>query len=98
MPRHHTIWDAAQQKQIDIPFTLEEEATRDAEEAVWESGANDRAMAALRDKRNSLLTDTDWWVLRGSPTDAQTAYRTALRDLPANTADPTNPTWPEEPS
>jgi len=36
--------------------------------------------------------------LRGSPTDAQTAYRAALRDLPANTADPSNPTWPEEPS
>ncbi len=74
------------------------EAIRDAEEAAWAAGETDRAWAALRDKRNRLLTQTDWWVLRGSPTDAQTAYRTALRDLPANTADPTNPTWPEEPS
>ena len=81
-----------------VPYSGEREAIRDAEEAAWEAGANDRPMAALRDKRNRLLTETDWWVLRGSITDAQTAYRTALRDLPANTADPTNPTWPEEPS
>jgi len=74
------------------------EAIRDAEEAAWAAGETDRAWAALRNKRNRLLGDTDWWVLRGSPTDAQTAYRTALRDLPANTADPSNPTWPEEPS
>ncbi len=74
------------------------EAIRDAEEAAWAAGETDRAWAALRNKRNRLLGDTDWWVSRGSITDAQTAYRTALRDLPANTVDPTNPTWPEEPS
>ena len=26
------------------------------------------------------------------------AYRTSLRNLPANTSDPADPTWPEEPS
>jgi len=73
------------------------EAIRDAEEAAWTAGVNDRAMAALRNKRTRLLTETDFWVLRGSPTDAQTAYRAALRDLPANTADPTNISWPTPP-
>jgi len=32
--------------------------------------------------------------------DTKTAwsnYRKALRDLPANVADPANPTWPEKP-
>ena len=83
---------------VDVPFSDAEESAWDAQEAAWASGANDRAMAALRDKRDRLLTKTDWWVLRGSITDAQTAYRAQLRDLPAHTADPSNPTWPEEPS
>jgi|TARA_R110002074_G_scaffold89463_2_gene196667 hypothetical protein len=92
MPRFHNVNNEK------IPFSVEEEAARDAEEQAWTAGANDRAVAALREKRNQLLIETDWWVLRGSPTDAQNAYRLALRDLPANTADPSNPTWPEEPS
>tara|TARA_R110002110_G_scaffold213605_1_gene426938 strand:+ start:1101 stop:1400 length:300 start_codon:yes stop_codon:yes gene_type:complete len=99
MPRHHTIWDAAQQKQIDVPFSPAEEDQKDAEEQAWANGANDRAFVELRKERNSLLAATDWWASSDlSITDAQTAYRAALRDLPANTADLTNPTWPEEPS
>ena len=53
---------------------------------------------SLRRERDEKLDDTDWWVMRGSMTDSQTAYRQALRDLPANTADPANPTWPDEPA
>jgi len=53
---------------------------------------------SLRRERDEKLDDTDWWVMRGSMTDAQAAYRQALRDLPANTADPTDITWPDEPS
>ena len=30
--------------------------------------------------------------------DAWKTYRQQLRDLPANTSDPTNPTWPTKPS
>ncbi len=82
---------------VESPFTPEEEAARDAEESAWADAAPERAMASLRKKRNQRLTETDWWVMRGSMTDAQTAYRQALRDLPANTADPANPTWPTKP-
>jgi hypothetical protein len=80
-----------------VELTAEENAARDAEEQAWADGATDRAVDALRMERNQLLADTDWWVLRGSITEAQINYRTALRDLPANTADPTDITWPEEP-
>jgi len=80
-----------------INFTSEEETARDAEEAAWAAGANDRAFAELRRERDELLNDTDWWVLRGSITEAQTTYRQELRDLPAATADPANPTWPTNP-
>jgi len=57
----------------------------------------ENAFENLREERNQLLHNTDWWVLRGSITEAQTAYRQALRDLPANTADPTSVTWPVKP-
>ena len=80
-----------------VELTADENAQRDAEEAAWAAGTNDRAFAELRRERDQLLNDTDWWVLRGSITEDQTSYRQALRDLPANTADPADPTWPEKP-
>ena len=53
--------------------------------------------------RDMLLTDCDWTVLPDSPlSDAKIAewktYRQALRDLPANTTDWANPTYPTEPT
>ena len=52
----------------------------------------------LRKQRNRLLAETDWWASSDrTMTAEQTAYRAALRDLPANTTDPTNPTWPTKP-
>jgi hypothetical protein len=80
-----------------VELTEQENKERDAEEAAWAAAANDRAFAELRIERNRKLDATDWWVMRGSITEAQTNYRQALRDLPA-TADPTNITWPEMPS
>ena len=38
-----------------IQLTAEEEKIRDQEEADWESGAFDRAIANLRQRRNALL-------------------------------------------
>jgi hypothetical protein len=56
-------------------------------------------LAALREERDRLLKETDWWAVTDrTMTSEQTAYRQELRDLPANTADPTNPTWPTKPS
>jgi len=83
---------------VDIDFTPAEETARDAEEAAWAAGANDRAFAELRTKRDQLLHDTDWWASSDlSISEDQTGYRQSLRDLPANTPDPANPTWPTNP-
>lgn len=44
----------------------------------------DRHLAGLRNKRNQLLTETDWVVLPDSPIADKTAwetYRTQLRDI-----------------
>ena len=69
---------------VRIDFTPEEEVARDAEEAVWAAGAFDRAVAGLRDSRNRNLASTDWYALQDvTMSDAMTAYRQDLRDLPA---------------
>ena len=59
----------------------------------------ENAWSNLRTKRTKLLTETDYLALVDSTlsTDMRT-YRQALRDLPANTSDPANPTWPTKPS
>jgi hypothetical protein len=65
-----------------IQFTAAEEAARDAEEAAWESGAFDRAMADLRQRRNALLAATDFNALSDVTMSADmTTYRQNLRDL-----------------
>lgn len=54
--------------------------------------------AELRKERNSLLAETDYFAAADRTlTDEMRTYRQALRDLPANTADPANPTWPTKP-
>ena len=54
----------------------------------------------LRRERNSFLAGTDWTQtndIRLENDEDWVAYRQALRDLPANTEDPTHPEWPEPP-
>jgi len=69
---------------VRIEFTPEEEAARDAEEAAWEAGQFDRDMARLRERRDGKLAYTDWYALQDvTMSDAMTAYRQDLRDLPA---------------
>ena len=66
-----------------IQLTAEEEAVRDAEETAWNNGAFDRALEQLRNKRNRLLAETDFYALQDvSMTQDMTNYRQALRDLP----------------
>jgi len=61
-----------------------------------------RKWAQLRAERDSRLAQCDWTQIPDSPLDAQAKadyadYRQALRDLPENTVDPLNPSWPTEP-
>lgn len=53
----------------------------------------------LRAERDAKLAASDWTQVADAPVDkaAWATYRQALRDLPANTADPANPVWPQEP-
>jgi len=70
-----------------------------AEGNTIQSFVDGQAFDKLRRKRDNLLKETDWWACSDLIISAErTAYRQALRDLPANTADPANPVWPTKPS
>jgi|14BtaG_2_1085337.scaffolds.fasta_scaffold12946_2 hypothetical protein len=63
----------------------------------------DTAWIELRRDRDALLLSSDFTQTPDGPlTDAKKAewatYRQALRDLPSNTTDPANPTWPSKPT
>ena len=95
MPRYHNI------NGVRVQFTAEEETARDAEEATWANAAPARALAGLRQRRNQLLAETDFYALSDVTLSSDmTTYRQALRDLPAgkDTVDKVNnATWPTKP-
>ena len=65
-----------------IQLTAEEEAQRDQEEADWEAGAFDRAIASLRLDRNNKLAETDFYALSDvTMSDEMKQYRQDLRDI-----------------
>ena len=95
MPRHHNI------NGVQVPFTAEEEAQRDVEEQAWNDGAFDRAMADLRQRRDSLLKATDYLALSDNTLSADmTTYRQDLRDITnglTTVEDVNTVTWPTKP-
>ena len=92
-PTVRTIFNDIEAFDVDNnPVALDEtlitaEITRLQAEEPWKD---------LRQQRNNLIAETDYLALSDATlTDEMRTYRQALRDLPANTADPVNPTWPE---
>ena len=90
-----------------VPLTAADIAEFEQQEKIWQDQAYDRALRRLREKRNQLLAETDWRMVKdykGTDQLSWETYRQALRDLPA-TADLqlnddgnlTNVTWPEKP-
>ena len=95
MPRYHNINGER------VQFTAEEETARDNEEAAWANAAPARALTNLRERRNQLLAETDFYGNSDvTMSDDMKTYRQALRDLPAgkDTVDKcNNATWPTKP-
>jgi hypothetical protein len=64
---------------------------------------NDAAVAegnliALRNERNRLIAETDWWASSDlTMTDAQTTYRQALRDITDTYNSLDDVVWPTKP-
>lgn len=81
-----------------VPFTAEEEAARDAEEAAWAAGQAGRDLEALREERNRLLAETDHFGFSDvTMTDAMTTYRQALRDITDTYNNLDDVVWPTKP-
>jgi hypothetical protein len=95
MPRYNLIEGKL------VPFTAEEEKFKDDFEKAWTDSALDRALNSFREKRNNLLSETDWWgASDNTMTDAQKKYRQDLRDLTTglDTVDKVNAVvWPTKP-
>ena len=73
-----------------------------AEAEAWRaerSLSNEEVLRDLREERNRRLAETDYLALSDATlSEDMRTYRQALRDLPDNTSDPANPTWPVKPS
>jgi hypothetical protein len=93
MTRYHT------NKNGRTPFTSAEEDEANAADVAYAAALPVEQMAAIREDRDALLVSSDWTQVADAPGDtaAWATYRQTLRDLPANTADPANPTWPTPP-
>lgn len=95
---HRIVCDVSTGEVVHIPYTAEEEAQRDAEEAAWIAGANDRKAAEIRAERNAKIAACDWRVLPDVlNSDVWKVYRQALRDIPAQPGFPENVVWPDAP-
>ena len=62
--------------------TSEEQAIIDANEKAWLDDEANRKLIAIKQTRLDFLKETDWWVLRGNMTEAQSTYRQNLRNIP----------------
>ena len=86
---------------VSVQLTAAEETARDAEEAAWAAGENGRALAGMRQDRDRLLAETDFYALSDvTMSSDMTTYRQALRDLPSGKttkAHVDGATWPTKP-
>jgi arginine repressor len=62
--------------------TAEEQAEIDARNTEWNNSSVSRKLEKIKQIRLEKLVETDWWVLRGNMSEAQTTYRQSMRDIP----------------
>jgi len=74
------------------------------DQKAYDANTFNENMIILRQERDRRLVATDitvlpdrWESMNNDSKTAWSVYRQALRDLPANTPDPTNITWPTKP-
>jgi len=74
--------------------------TKAEHEAAYQASLDASVAESNRTKRDALLTETDWWASSDlTMTQAQTAYRQALRDITAHADWPNlaDDDWPTKP-
>ena len=71
---------------------LTERNMTSSEKTEWDSHntaekITEKKLNWIKNIRQEKLNETDWWVLRGTMTDAQKDFRQNLRDIPTNHVD-----------
>ena len=65
-----------------VEMSEEEINQRKAKEKEWADNSFNRLINSLREERNNLLKETDWWASSDlTITDEQKTYRQELRDI-----------------
>ena len=85
------------------PFVDQWQAKNDEMEAEKAEQSDEIAAAAVREKRDQLIAETDYLLMPDYPISAENlesikAYRQALRDVPQQDGFPLSVTWPEKPT
>lgn len=85
-----------------VDMTQEEIDARLAEEAAFEAGRADREATRVRSRRDGLLQETDWIVIKSYERSENIPaewelYRQALRDITAQAGFPYSVEWPTKP-
>jgi hypothetical protein len=70
-----------------------------ADEAAHKAQKDAEQAKAVREQRNTKLSESDWTQLADAPVDdlAWATYRQALRDVPTQSGFPWTVTWPDAP-
>jgi len=74
------VWEKGTTTERDA--TAEEQKEIDALQVEFNSSAT--KLKRIKAIRQKMLQETDWWVLRGNMSTAQTNYRQSLRDIPTD--------------
>lgn len=96
-------WPFLQAEQVDSTWVITiDQYAKDVAAAEKQQAIVDEKWKRLRQERNRRLSETDYTQLADArlsqdDIDAFQTYRQELRDLPSNTVDPDNPTWPIKP-
>ena len=94
---HDCVWDEI------ILLDDYEKPPKEQFEAKLQELIDAQPWKELREERNKRLSQCDWVATRAFTTNTPVpeewkTYMQALRDLPANTEDPSSPVWPQEPT
>lgn len=97
---HTQVWTTFPTDIENYRFDLSSNSIVPLNQSVIDARETEEAWDLLRSVRDSLLSSTDWTQIQDAPVNQTewATYRQALRDLPANTTDPSSPTWPTQPS
>ena len=74
------VWEKGTTTERDA--TAEEQKEIDALQVEFNSSAT--KLKRIKAIRQKMLQETDWWVLRGNMSTAQTNYRQSFRDIPTD--------------